>query len=417
MPVAAGGGAGAGVWGARSVKVEEGAAGSGDAAASALAVGDGTTPSPPPEGAGPYTTGTEAAAAERKAEGTETLMPRPGSASMQGFDEDDLNTSRTYWEPSVTAVGLASPEMVKLKVEMLAVALCLPQRWERVNTAPSRGSTRGRPRQRQTSAAGDEAAVDSEAAAAAAAAAVAVGVAAATTNGRPSNAGGRHSTSPVALAPGQFFSPSRGIAPELAAALKEAVEQQAAYEEAAEEQAEAEAEAAAAAVAAGDDDDDADGGGGDYGNDDVDIGMEPGTAAAAAVPALPEPEPTPEPEPEPVPDQPFVRKAQGKWLSVESSSDEEDFEDDEVATGVAEEDANADAVVEAATGAEAAEVENPSSMELESGSVVPAPAAKPKVVTDASTAAGPIAAVSNGELEGTISAGAAVPDGGQGLEV
>lgn len=43
---------------------------------------------------------------------------RPGSASMPGFDEDDLNTSRTYWEPSVTAAGLASPEMVKLKVRV-----------------------------------------------------------------------------------------------------------------------------------------------------------------------------------------------------------------------------------------------------------------------------------------------------------
>lgn len=37
---------------------------------------------------------------------------------MPGFDEDDLNTSRTYWEPSVTAAGLASPEMVKLKVRV-----------------------------------------------------------------------------------------------------------------------------------------------------------------------------------------------------------------------------------------------------------------------------------------------------------
>lgn len=41
---------------------------------------------------------------------------RPGSASLPGFDEDDLNATRTYWEPSVAPVGLVSPEMVKLKV-------------------------------------------------------------------------------------------------------------------------------------------------------------------------------------------------------------------------------------------------------------------------------------------------------------
>ena len=41
---------------------------------------------------------------------------RPRSTSWPGFDEDNLNTSRTYWEPSVAPVGLVSPEMVKLKV-------------------------------------------------------------------------------------------------------------------------------------------------------------------------------------------------------------------------------------------------------------------------------------------------------------
>lgn len=151
------------------------------------------------------------------------------------------------------------------------------------------------------------------------------------------NNGEQESTSPVSLAPGQFFSPSRGIAPELAAALKEAVEQQAAYEE--EE-------------TAGDDDIDI-GGTENAGVDDD--GAVPAVVADTKTPAdavgasylvaaagtplklEQEEEPESEPEPEPVPDQPFVRKAQGKWLSVESSSDEDDYcGDDDTAMEEAE---------------------------------------------------------------------------------
>lgn len=36
--------------------------------------------------------------------------------SEPGFDEDDINAERTYWEPSVSPNGLLSPEIVKLKV-------------------------------------------------------------------------------------------------------------------------------------------------------------------------------------------------------------------------------------------------------------------------------------------------------------
>lgn len=46
----------------------------------------------------------------------DTMLCRPGSSSLAGFDKDDLNTTKTYWEPSVAPVGLVSPEMVKLKV-------------------------------------------------------------------------------------------------------------------------------------------------------------------------------------------------------------------------------------------------------------------------------------------------------------
>lgn len=42
---------------------------------------------------------------------------RPGTAP--GFDEDDINAERTYWEPSVAPGGLVSSDMVKIKVSAL----------------------------------------------------------------------------------------------------------------------------------------------------------------------------------------------------------------------------------------------------------------------------------------------------------
>lgn len=201
-----------------------------------------------------------------------------------------------------------------LQVEMLTIALCLPQRWERVNFAPSiKARGRGRPRQRQV--VDDVTPVTAEAAEAAHA-------------GHPSKRlSKRQESSP--LPDGHFFDPSRGIAPELTAALKEAVEQQQQHEK-----------------------------GGDV-DEHIDIGMEgegdkndldpDGSAIKAseeeAVAVHVDDTSTkgstvsmagadegvecikPEAETEPAVEQPFVRKAQGTWLSVESSSDDEDFGD------------------------------------------------------------------------------------------
>lgn len=44
---------------------------------------------------------------------------RPGTAP--GFDEDDINAERTYWEPSIAPGGLVSPEMVKIKVRSICL--------------------------------------------------------------------------------------------------------------------------------------------------------------------------------------------------------------------------------------------------------------------------------------------------------
>lgn len=199
---------------------------------------------------------------------------------------------------------------------MLTIALCLPQSWERVNFAPSikvRG--RGRPRQRQV--VDDVTAVTAEAAEAAHA-------------GHPSKRfSKRQESSP--LPEGHFFDPSRGIAPELTAALKEAVEQQQHHEK-----------------------------GGDV-DEHIDIGMEgegdkndrdPDGSVVKASEAVAvhvddstmmgstvskagadegvesvKPETETETVAVTVAEQPFVRKAQGTWLSVESSSDDEDFGD------------------------------------------------------------------------------------------
>ncbi|CAM9437612.1 unnamed protein product, partial [Ectocarpus fasciculatus] len=271
--------------------------------------------------------GAAAAASKTRKGGPETLSPRPGSASLPGFDEDDLNTSRTYWEPSVAPVGLVSPEMVKLKVEMLAVALCLPQQWERINAVRS-VSSRGRIRQRP---AGYEYDGDASTAAATEARARAMAAAAAPDGQRP--------ISPVAMAPGEFFQPSRVIAPELAAALKEAVEEQEAYKTQMAEAAAAPSAGGKEEAVDGDDEEEVvdigmdvantDGGAGAGARDAEGLsGDRPGSGAAEAAPGEAPPvspaklEVAPEPV---VPDQPFVRKAQGKWASVESSSDEEDF--------------------------------------------------------------------------------------------
>lgn len=220
-----------------------------------------------------------------------------------------------------------------LQVEMLTIALCLPQRWERVNFVQSiKARGRGRPRQRQVV---DDATAVTAAAEAAEAAHVS----------HPSKRfSKRQESSP--LPDGHFFDPSRGIAPELTAALKEAVEQQ-------QQQQHQKGADVDEHIDIG-----MEGGEGDKNDrgpdgsameaseavsvnaDDTSVkdstvskaGADGGALTGAeCVKPEPEPEPGPEPEPEPEPEpvveQPFVRKAQGTWLSVESSSEDEDFGD------------------------------------------------------------------------------------------
>ncbi|CAM9819429.1 unnamed protein product, partial [Ectocarpus sp. 8 AP-2014] len=367
-----------------------------------------------------------AAGAKTRKGGPETLSPRPGSASLPGFDEDDLNTSRTYWEPSVAPVGLVSPEMVKLKVEMLAVALCLPQQWERVNAVRS-VSSRGRIRQRPAGYENDD---DASTAASAAASAAATEARARAMAGAAPD--GQRPISPVAMAPGEFFQPSRVIAPELAAALKEAVEEQEAYKTQVAEAATSAATAASAGgkeeAVDGDDDDEVVDIGMDVTNTDGGAGAgagagteglsgdRPGSDAAEAAPgeAPPVSPAKPEVAPEPVvPDQPFVRKAQGKWASVESSSDEEDFGAVEEDEAVAEEvEAVGEEAPAAAAAAAAAAAPATNSSEVSGGD--PSDMAVSTVEPAATTAAAAAAAAVSGS--DTVVTPATTPNSGAAPE-
>ena len=180
---------------------------------------------------------------------------------------------------------------------------------------------------------------------------------------------------PASLPPVHFFAPSRGIAPELTAALKEAVEQQqTVYDEVEQDGTEAEdhidigmEDNSTAPVfdngtptpAAMEVDPSAGAVVGDTGNPAVETlpgSPDPAPAPAPAPAPVPTQESEPKPETEPVPDQPFVRKTQGKWLSVESSSDDEDFQDDDCAMAEVETTVNqAHASAQKAEAAEAAE--------------------------------------------------------------
>lgn len=218
---------------------------------------------------------------------------------------------------------------------MLALGLCLPQKWERAVVITPPEPSRPRVRQRPpTPTPAAEILVNGE--------------------GGKSDTPGQRPSSPTVGLGEPMFAPSRGLAPELTAALKEAVEEAAAYAEAGND------------IDIGIDDNTvvdsmdvvelaptADGSGGvdpgdpavapvSAGEDQTTVGSNPAetsggpSAEAAAV----------SPMDPPAPDQPFVRKAQGTWLTVDSSDDDDFDEDDELGMAGTETEAGAGAGAE-----------------------------------------------------------------------